>query len=550
MIKVTCCDKEVVLRDGSSYLDAATAFSGSYDSDVYLAYNVTDSTVYELFNEVPDGAEVKFLTYADEEGSGAYKRTACLMLFKAVYEELGNIENLNVEFSYNGNYFIRLKGKRISDKFCQKLKSKMETYKALDIPVEKHFVNVCDAVRFLSESGFKKAAHGLDYRISSKINYYSLAGFHEYFMGQLCVSAGCIRNFDLIPFEGGALLQFPKKDDFSSLCEIKSAGPLFKVQSSGQTWAEDIGIESLMDLNDVICLGKADNLILMQEAIFEKRIGDVALAIAEKKIKFVFLAGPSSSGKTTTAYRLAIQLRAYGLDPQIISADNYFFGGDERPRLPNGKFDFESIRAVDTELFNSDMTKLLNGETVEMPTYNFAKQQREYTGRKMSLSETKVLIVEGIHCLNPLFSEKIPEENKFRIYVSALTPLSVDALNPIPTSECRLLRRIIRDNRTRGYTAEQTISQWGEVRKGEEENIFPYQDNADVVINSALIYELSVLKGYVEPLLFGIGRGEPEYTEARRLLKFLSFVLTLPADIVPRNSVIREFIGGSCINEK
>lgn len=549
MIRVSCCGKEAVLRDGSSYLDAAAAFSDSFDRDVYLAYNRNDSAVYELFDEVRDGADIRFLTYSDEGGKRAYKRTACLMLLKAIHEELGNIENVNVEFSYGGNYFVRFKGHKPQGKFCQKIKERMEAYREHDIPVEKHFTDVCDAVKFLSENGFEKAAHNLDYCINPKINYYSMGGFHEYFTGELCVSAGCIRNFDLVPFEDGLLLVFPKMGDLSSLCDVKPAGPLFRAQSNGQTWAENIGIESLADLNDAVCLGKADNLILMQEAIFEKKIGDVAMTIARKKIKFVFLAGPSSSGKTTTAYRLAIQIRAYGLDPQIISADNYFFGGDDKPRLPDGKYDLESIRAVDTELFNSDMTRLLNGETVEIPTYDFTKQQREYKGKKISLSEEKVLIVEGIHCLNPLFSEKIPEENKFRIYVSALTPLSVDALNPIPTSECRLLRRIIRDNRTRGFTAAQTISQWGEVRKGEEENIYPYQDNADVVINSALIYELSVIKGYVEPLLFGIGRGEAEYPEARRLLKFLSFVLTLPSDIVPRNSLIREFIGGSCINE-
>lgn len=550
MIRVTCCGKEAVLRDGSTYLDAAAAFSDCYESDVYLAYNITDSMVSELIDEVPDGADIRFLNYADDEGNAAYKKTACLMLFKAVYEETGCVGNVNVEFSYGGNYFIKLTGKKPGEKLCRALKERMEGYRSLDIPVEKDYLNLCDAARFLHENGLEKTLHGIDYSISSKITCYSLDGFHEYFTGQLCAGAGCIKRFDLVPYEGGLLLLFPKKEDFFSFNDLKPAGPLFRVQSSGQIWAENIGIESLSDLNDVICRGQADNLILMQEAVFEKKLGDIASEIAAKKKKFVLLSGPSSSGKTTTAYRLAIQLRAYGLDPQIISADNYFLSGNDRPRLPDGRIDFESIRAVDTKLFNNDMEKLLNGETVALPTFNFVRQEREYKGNSISLSETKVLIVEGIHCLNPLFSEKIPDADKYRIYVSALTPLSVDPLNPVPTSDCRLLRRIVRDNRTRGFSAAQTISQWTEVRKGEEDNIFPYQDNADVVINSALIYELAVIKGYVEPLLFGIRRGEAEFPAARRLLMFLSCVLTLPADIVPRNSIIREFIGGSCIHEK
>lgn len=549
MIKVTGCGKEAVLRNGSHYLDAAAALSGDNGGVICLAYNEAEGSVHELFDEVTDGSDIRFLTYADSEGKRAYRRTACLMLYKAVYEETGD-EDIDVEFNTGGNYFVRINGHKVTESFCRKLKERMDRYRDLDIPVEKHFVSVSDVVKLLEEKGLDKAAHRLDYRISSKISYYSLDGFKEIFTGQLCVSAGCIKYFGLQPYEGGLLLRFPETENFDSLCDVKTPGPLFRTQSSSQKWAENIGIESLSDLNDAICDGRTDNLILMQEAIFEKRLGDVASEIAGKKIKFIFLAGPSSSGKTTTAYRLAIQLRAYGLEPKIISADNYFFGGDDRPRLPDGKPDLESIRAVDTELFNNDMEKLLNGETVELPSFNFVAARREYRGNRVTLNGLKVLIVEGIHCLNPKFSEKIPEDRKYRIYVSALTPLSVDAINPIPTSECRLLRRIVRDYRTRGYSAAQTIAQWTEVRKGEEENIFPYQDNADVVINSALIYELAVIKGYVEPLLFGIGRKEPEYAEARRLLKFLSCVLTLPADIVPRNSVIREFIGGSCINEE
>ena len=287
---------------------------------------------------------------------------------------------------------------------------------------------------------------------------------------------------------------------------------------------------------------------LMQEAYFEKKIGEVAQRISQKDRKLVLIAGPSSSGKTTTANRLAIQLRAYGLEPHIISVDNYFLGLEERPVDESGKPDFESISALDIELFNSDMLKLLNGESVELPTYNFVTGEREYKGNVIRLGEDDILIIEGIHCLNDRLTEKLPADSKYRIYISALTQLNIDEHNRIPTTDMRLLRRMIRDNRTRGYSAAQTISRWPDVRKGEEENIFPYQDRADVVINTAMIYELAVIKSYAEPLLFGIRQDAPEYIEAKRLLKFLDYVLPLSSETVPGTSIVREFIGGSLLD--
>lgn len=482
-------------------------------------------------------------TYSDETGMRAYRRTALFMLMKAVREILGAQAEIWAEFNYRGNYFISLWEAEPYPGLAEDVKRRMREMVQEKCPIRCVTVPASKAKEVILAEGTD--LRSLNYRLTEQVTCYELSGCCAYFTESLLDNTSYVTNFDLLEENGGLLLVFPRQDDFSRLYENEPAGKLFSVQHSSQEWADDLGISTLTDMNDVVCQGKSDDIILMQEAIFEKRIGDVAAAITEQGKQFVFLAGPSSSGKTTTANRLAVQLRAYGLSPMIISADNYFKSKEDQPLLPDGTRDLESIGTVDTDLFNSDMLRLLSGEEIGLPSYNFVTQHREYRGNRIALGKKKVLIVEGIHCLNPLFSEKIPEENKYRLYVSALTPLCVDALNPIPTSDCRLLRRIVRDARTRGYSAARTIAQWAKVRQGEEENIFPWQENADVILNSAMIYELSAIKTYAEPLLFGIREDEPEYPEARRLLKFLSFVLAVPTQAIPITSVIREFIGGS-----
>ena len=495
------------------------------------------------FDKEEASKDEKLYTYEDEIGARAYARTAVFMLMKAVKEKCGDQAQLWLEFNYRGNYFLSLSGTEVNENLVKALKAAMQELCRQEIVINRVTFSTGQALRAVLPENHDAGL--LRYRINNRVNYHEIDGFYGYFADHLLDNTSYIKYFDLIGFNGGLLLVLPKKGDVSVLGEVTPAGKLFSCQLGSQNWADELGVSSLSDLNDCVCSGNIEDLMLMQEAIFEKRIGDIAMEIAKEGKKFVFMAGPSSSGKTTTANRLAVQLRAYGLSPVIISADNYFFGKGRQPLLPNGKPDFESIRTVDTELFNRDMLRLLSGEEVELPTYNFILKEREYKGNRIRLGEKKVLIVEGIHCLNPVFSEEIPEESKFLLYVSALTPLCVDASNHISTSDCRLLRRIVRDARTRGYSAAETIRQWPEVRKGEEENIFPYQENARVILNSAMIYELSAIKTYAEPLLFLIGEDEPEYEEARRLLKFLSFVLAVPTQTIPITSVIREFIGGS-----
>lgn len=477
-----------------------------------------------------------------------YARTAVFMLRKATADVLGKDTKLVIDFNYGDNYYAYTPGHELTAEDVDKIKNQMHADVEKMIPITEKSMRVEEAQRLLIADGRSGKAHALQYRPSSHISIDFLGNRPCYFGGDLLDNSARITFFDLVPFEDGMLLVLPSTEDPSKLNPVLPAGKLFRVQSDSIRWAACLGIISLADISDRIVDGTAKDVILMQEAYFEKQLGDVAQSVVRQNKRVILLAGPSSSGKTTTAYRLAIQLRAYGLKPVPISADDYFLPMDRRALLPDGRPDLESIRAVDTELFNSDMAGLLNGEEIELPTFNFAAQQREYRGEKLRLEEKTVLIVEGIHCLNPVFSEKLPEESKIRIYISALTPLRLDSMNPVSTAACRLLRRIVRDHRTRNKSAAETIALWPDVRKGEEENIFPWQENADVILNTSMIYELAVIRPYVEPLLYGIYPDQPEYPEARRLIKFLSAVLPMPADAVPGTSIVREFIGGSVID--
>ena len=386
------------------------------------------------------------------------------------------------------------------------------------------------------------------YRRVSRVNVYDLDGFEDYYYGAMCPDTSYVKLFALKPYKEGFMLVLPSSADPSVLSEFRPSEKLFRVQSESFRWAQKIGIENIADLNEAICSGRANDLILMQEAFFEMKVGEVAKRVSQKDRKFLLVSGPSSAGKTTTANRLAIQLKAYGLKPHIISVDNYFLGIENRPLDENGRPDFESLSAVDTELFNEDMLKLLRGEEIEIPSYNFVTGEREYKGNVIRPGEDDIYVIEGIHCLNEKLSEKLPAESKYKIYISALTQLNIDEHNRIPTTDMRLLRRMVRDNRTRGYSAAQTIDRWPDVRRGEERNIFPFQDQADVILNTSMIYELAVIKSFAEPLLFGIPMEAPEYIEAKRLLKFLDYVLPLSPEVVPGTSIVREFIGGSLLD--
>ena len=509
-----------------------------------------DGKLRELHKVLDRDCTLSFITAADKPGRQTYERSAILLMLKAFYDTVGreNVERITVEFSLSNALFCRAKGQFTPDKaLLERVEARMRELAAQALPIEKRSVNIDDAVAMFRTCGLEDKARLLSYRINSHVNVYTLDGFTDYFYGYMVPDTGYLKWFALEPFADGFILRLPDQADPEKLGDFKPPMKVFQAMHEAEDLSAVLHISDVGEMNDVISRGQATQMILSHEAMMEKQIGDIAHEIAARKgVRFVMIAGPSSSGKTTFSHRLSTQLIACGLRPHAIATDNYFRNRADTPRDERGEYDFECLGAMDVEGFNRDMNRLLNGETVEMPTYNFIKGVREYNGETLTLGENDVLVIEGIHCLNDEFSKALPKESKYRIYISCLTTLNVDDHNRIPTTDARLLRRIERDARTRGYGARATIKMWPSVRRGEEENIFPYQDSADTVFNSALIYETALLKPYVEPLLFGVPHDCPEYLEAKRLLKFLNYFLPLPADNVPKTSLLREFVGGGC----
>lgn len=509
-----------------------------------------DGKLRELHKVLDRNCALSFITAADKPGRQTYERSAILLMLKAFYDTVGreNVERITVEFSLSNALFCRAKGQFTPDKaLLERVEARMRELAAQALPIEKRSVNIDDAVAMFRTCGLEDKARLLSYRINSHVNVYTLDGFTDYFYGYMVPDTGYLKWFALEPFADGFILRLPDQADPEKLGDFKPPMKVFQAMHEAEDLSAVLHISDVGEMNDVISRWQATQMILSHEAMMEKQIGDIAHEIAARKgVRFVMIAGPSSSGKTTFSHRLSTQLIACGLRPHAIATDNYFRNRADTPRDERGEYDFECLGAMDVEGFNRDMNRLLNGETVEMPTYNFIKGVREYNGETLTLGENDVLVIEGIHCLNDEFSKALPKESKYRIYISCLTTLNVDGHNRIPTTDARLLRRIERDARTRGYGARATIKMWPSVRRGEEENIFPYQDSADTVFNSALIYETALLKPYVEPLLFGVPHDCPEYLEAKRLLKFLNYFLPLPADNVPKTSLLREFVGGGC----
>lgn len=506
----------------------------------------------ELWKKVYPDSKIEYITTAQSDGLLTYKRSATLIMLKAIYDVYGHtdIERVKVEFSLSKGYYCTVKGNvPVNDEFICRVKARMREIVDGDMPIIKHTIPKDEAVKHFGNHGMYDKEKLFRYRKSSTVNVYRLDGFEDYYYGYMVPSSGYIQHYELFLYDKGFVIQFPTVENTKDIPEFAPQNKLFKVLDESTEWCRMLGVETVGDLNETIVSGNIKELILVQEALQEKKLADIAQRISEDPSKkFIMIAGPSSSGKTTTSYRLAIQLRAHGMKPHQISLDNYFVDREFTPKDENGDYNFECLEALDIEQFNKDMTALLNGEKVELPSFNFKLGKREYNGDYKELGPSDVLVIEGIHGLNDRLSYSLPKESKFKIYLSALTQLNIDEHNRIPTTDGRLIRRIVRDAQTRGTSAKKTIAMWPSVRKGEEENIFPFQEEADVMFNSALIYELALLKQYAEPLLFGIGRDEPEYPEANRLIKFLDYFLGIPNDFIPINSIAREFIGGSCFN--
>lgn len=574
-VKVTLPDGQVmaVTASESDTLEAvADRFKDYYEDDIILG--IVNGRLRELNKKIKSDCELSFVTTADRDGRRTYRRSVVLLLQRAIYDVYGSMTQLHVMHSLGEGYYCQLEKavgcadsqqekynedtdlqgsrenseKSVTEHDIDRIVCSMYSFVEKDLPITKHSAKTQYAEQLFKEKGLHDKERLLHYRRSSRVNLYELDGVVDYFYGFMAPSTGMLKYFDIVPYENGFVLLFPGANS-RSVEPLVTSNKLFHTLDDSREWSKMLGIGTIGSLNDAIAAGRGQEIMLLQEALMEQKIGNLAAQIAsDDKKKFVMIAGPSSSGKTSFANRLSIQLIAKGRKPHPLSLDDYYVDRELCPKHPDGSFDFECLESIDVKLFNEDMNRLLKGEAVDMPSFNFKTGKREYRGRKLVLGPDDILVIEGIHGLNDRLSQLIPPEHKFKIYISALTQLNIDEHNPLSTTDERLIRRIVRDARTRGTNAMETIAMWSSVRKGERENIFPFQEQADVMFNSALVYELAVLKVYAEPLLFGIERDCPEYLEAKRLLKLLDYFLPMPADGIPNNSLLREFVGGSCFN--
>ncbi len=546
-MKLVVCGKECEYEYGVTYSQIAEDFKDQYQYPIILAE--ADGALREMNKKADNDQVITFLDLSSKTGNNAYERGLTFVLLKAIYNVYGNKKGRNARIKHkigNGLYGSLGIEDEVTAENLAAVKAEMQRIIDADIVINKRSMNTQLAIKMFRDRKMYEKAALLEYRRVSRTNIYSIENFEDYYFGYMPTSTGILKTFDLLPYEDGFVLMVPSKEAPLTVPEFDDRKKFFACLKETDEWGRIMGINTVAGLNDCIKNGDIGDTILVQEAFMEKKIADMAAQIkARSGVKFVMIAGPSSSGKTTFSHRLSIQLRTLGLTPHPIALDDYFKNREDTPKNPDGSYNFECLGAMDVEGFNNDMCRLLAGEEVELPTFNFKTGVREYKGNVKKLGPDDILVLEGIHGLNEAMSYKLPAESKFKIYISALTQLNIDEHNRIPTTDARMLRRIVRDARTRGASAQKTISMWPSVRQGEEENIFPFQEDADVFFNSALIYELAELKPYAEPLLFAVPTDSPEYKEAKRLLKFLDYFLSAPTEDVPKNSVIREFIGGS-----
>lgn len=534
--------------EGSSLLDIYNGFNlampyGPVSAKVNNKVESLDFRVY--YNK-----DIEFLDITSSSGMRTYVRSLFFILVKAV-EELYPQGSISLEHPISKGYFCKLHIDRtIGLDDVQRIKQKMQEIIAADIPYTRTESHTEEVVRLFEKRGMMDKARLLDTYGQLYSYYYQLGDTVDCYYSSLVPSTGYIRLFDIVKYYDGLLLRIPSRENPTKLEEVVKQEKMLEVFQEYHRWNQILGISTVGDLNVACNHGHATDLINVSEALQEKKIAQIADEITHrnqdgKRVKLVLISGPSSSGKTTFSKRLSIQLMTNGLKPYPISLDDYFVNRNDTPLDKNGKHDFESLYAVDLPFFEEQLTTLLNGGEVELPRYNFTTGKREMSGKKLRIDEHMILIIEGIHALNPALTPHIPNENKYKVYVSALTTILLDNHNYIPTTDNRLLRRIIRDYKYRNYSAEETIARWPSVRAGEEKWIFPYQENADAMFNSALLFELAVLKDYVEPVLRKVPNRCPEYSEAHRLLRFLNYFVSVQDKELPPTSLLREFLGGS-----
>lgn len=547
-LEVEIRGKKYQLSKGMTLEEIAKEFQKGYKYPILLAK--VNNKLEELTNEVDENSKIEFCDLTTREANRTHISGLTYVLLYTIKKLFGEDANIFVQHSLDKGLYIETNFK-LTETRMKNIKEGMKKIIEADMPIIKSTVDRSEAIKYFNSKNDKTKAGVMTYNTNSYITLYRLGNYYNYFYNLMPTSTGKVKDFDITFIkDNGFVLQFPTVYIPDKIPAYKHHPHMFEVFQECRDWAKIIGVENSVDLNKVVSLGKINDLIRIDETLQSNRLLNLAREINKRRkdIKIVLMAGPSSSGKTTTSKKLCMYLESFGLHPKVLSMDDYFVEREETPLDENGKPDYECLEAIDMKLFDKQIEDLLKGKTVTIPTYSFLVGKKEFN-KEISLGEEDILVIEGIHALDNKVLTNIPRAKKYKIYISALTELNLDDHNRVSTTDNRMLRRIIRDNRTRNNNVEHTLKSWDSVRRGEEKYIFPFQDDADFTFNSALIYEIGVLKTYVEPLLYSVPQDSPYYEEAKRLINFLRLFLPIPADVVPQDSILREFIGGSCFHE-
>ena len=546
-IEITIGKQRYQISNGVTLEEIASQFQKEFPYPILIAK--VNNKLEELTKSITNPVNIEFLDLTSREGNRTHISGLAYVLIYAVKKLYGKTANAIIQHSLDKGIYIETNFKLNESKVAE-IKKEMQSIIAADMPITKTTIDRMEAIEYFEKMNDPVKAGVMKYNTNSYVTLYRLGNYYNYFYNLMPISTGKLAAFDLTYIkDNGFLLQFPTVYIPDKIMPYQPHPGVFGVFKDYHDWGKTIKVENSVDLNRVVSSGKISDLIRIDEALQNNRLLKIASEINSKKdIKIVLIAGPSSSGKTTTTTKLCMFLKSFGLNPKMLSMDDYFVERNETPLDEKGQPDYECLEAIDLKLFNTQLENLLKGEEVDIPTFNFVLGKKEYK-KKLKLEKDDIILIEGIHAINTNILTNIPRENKYKIYISALTELNIDEHNRVSTTDNRLLRRIIRDNRTRGYNVEHTLKTWVSVRRGEEKYIFPFQDEADFTLNTALIYELGVLKTYVEPLLYSVPYESPFYEEARRLINFLRLFLPIPADDIPRDSVLREFIGNGCFHD-
>lgn len=544
-IFVTLDNEKYEIECKTTLLELGKQFEKKFTSTIIAAR--VNNDIKDLNYELNENAEIKFIDFNDEDGMRIYRRSLYFIFIKAVSEVFPD-RNAVISHPMSNGVYCEINGsEELTEVDVAEVEKRMREIVARGIPFNKKIISKEAAKELYKKTGRLDKYEVLEHRQKPYVTIYDCGGYEDYYYGYMVPNTSYINCFALKYHQPGVVIQFPSKTSPEVLPQFEDQKKLFKVFIEYKKWVRILGVENVGALNNIVKAGEIGDLIRVNEALHEKKIAEIADKITnnEDEKRIVLISGPSSSGKTTFANRLGIQLRVNGFVPKTISLDNYFVNRDKTPKEPNGEYDYEALEAIDVDLFNKHLSQLLNGHEVEIPIYNFETGWREPVGQRMVMNKKNILVIEGIHGLNDKLTASIASEDKYKIYVSALTSMNIDDHNRIPSTDTRMIRRIVRDNQFRGCSAINTINRWPSVRRGEAKNIFPYQENADIMFNSSLIYEMCLLRTYAEPLLMQLGPENEKYSEVKRLIEFLSYFLPINDKDIPNNSILKEFIGGS-----